>query len=341
MNNSSGKTSSDFLKQGEIAMVSLEKISVPDVISVFSYSCSGERLKNSIKSLGFINPIIVSKVSQDHAGDLLVICGAKRLYAARELGLDSVPVTIVSEKPVSRQEMFETAFADNVSVRTLNLIECAGVVSMLSSLFSENDSNKYNDLLSQLELAGGDQSIEIYGDIYFLEEKIKHYLLKWNVSAGHAARLVQFNKKDRITAFSVIETLQLHGGKMKQFLDLSFDICKREKKTLDEIINDPAVRDGKILNNSKITVSQKQAKMLDWLTERRFPKLNERFRQFSAIAGSMEKLPRSAFSPPQNFEGERIRASMSFKSLTEIDDFCSAVKDKTNRERFQSLFELL
>jgi len=228
-----------------------------------------------------------------------------------------------------------------MSVRSFNLIECAGVVSMLSRLFNETDGNKYNELLGQLELAGGAQSIEIYKDINSLEEKIKNYLLQWNVSAGQVSRFIQFNNQDRNTAFSVIETLQLHGGKLKQFLELSFDICKREKKTLEEIINDPAVRDGTILNNAKITVSQKQAKLLDWLAVRRFPKLNKRLRQFTAIAGSMENLPRSAISPPHNFEGERIRALMSFKSLREIDDFCTAVQDKANREKFQSLFDML
>ena len=341
MNLSTGKTASIYLKRGETTTMLLENLTIPDVISVFSYPCSGKNLKDSIKSIGFINPILVFKSARNKEGEYLVICGAKRFYAARELELESIPVTIVSAKPVSEQEMFEIAFADNISVRPLNLIECAGVVTWLTRLYTGKDSKKYNYLLNQLELTGGAQSIEIYRDIYSLEDKIKNYLLKWNVSAGQAAKLTQFNKHDRKTAFSVIETLQLHGGKLKQFLELTFDICKREKKSIDEIINDPEVRDGAILKNSKITLSQKQAKMLDWLAVRRFPKLNERLRQFSAISGSMENLPKSVFLPPQNFEGERIRASLSFKSLREIDDFCKAVKDKANRERIQSLIDML
>ena len=111
MNKSSALATLKYLKQDETSSVPLENISVPEVISVFSYPCSGEKLKDSIKSFGFINPVLVSKTLGEKGSEYLVICGAKRIYAARELGLESVPVNVLSDNLNSEQEMFVTAFA--------------------------------------------------------------------------------------------------------------------------------------------------------------------------------------------------------------------------------------
>jgi len=104
MNKLSENTITTFLKRSETTSVSLDKISIPEVVAVFSYPRSGENLKDSLKSNGFINPVIVSESAQEIDSEYLVICGAKRIYAARELGLASVPVNIISDKPRSEKK---------------------------------------------------------------------------------------------------------------------------------------------------------------------------------------------------------------------------------------------
>ena len=237
--------------------------------------------------------------------------------------------------------MFELAFTDNLTFRSLNVVEHAAVVSALSRMLSRENGDEMDNYLTLMELPGGEHSIEMYMGINALEDHIKSYLLRWNISAPHAARLNLFTKEDRWQLFTVVELLQLHGGKLKQFVDLVFEISKRDKKSIREIFGASPERDNAIIKNTKITATQKQAKILDWLYAKRYPQLTKRAQTFSAIAASMNSLQPGVFTPPHNFEGDKLRASLPFKSLDEIDSFCTALKKVSNRKKIKSLLDLL
>ena len=321
------------------SLMPLAQLAVPAVVAVFSYPRTGTSLVESIRKYGIINPVIVTPAAPGTGSALSVVCGAKRHYAAQELGMKDIPVKILPGKPLSEREIFDLAFTDNVTVRKLNVIECAGVLSVVSGLLRGTDSEEIEHYLSLLELKNSSHSIDIYRGINDLEDAIKTYVVQWNISAGHAARLVMFHEDDRQSLFAVIKVLQLHGGKFKQFVELIFEICKRDRKNVEEIINEPEA--ASILHSTKITVSQKQAKILDVLHTRRYPQLTERMRRFVSIAASIKNIHAGVFTPPHNFEGDTIRASISFKTLEELDTLCAAVQDGTNRDKIQTLLNLL
>ena len=321
--------------QHTFTVLPLSQITIPDCIAVFTYPQTGNSLIESVRQFGIINPVTVTGGENN---SYLVVCGVKRLLAVRELGWDEIPAKILSGRRLTDREMFDLAFADNVTVRTLNIVETGGVLTVLPELLHDNTGKLLEKYTSQMELESGAQSIEIYKSVYTLEDAIKKYLLKWNISAGYASRLSLFNPDERAYLFKIIESLQLHGGKFKQFLELIFEIGKKDKKNIDEIFSEHEAET--ILQNSTITLSQKQAKILDWLHARRYPQLSKRVQTFSTIAASMNNLHTGVFSPPRNFEGDKLRASLSFKSLKELDSFCSALQDESNRNKIQSLLNL-
>lgn len=322
--------------QHTFTILPLSLVTIPDCIAVFSYPQTGGSLVESVQQYGIINPVTVTGGENN---SYRVVCGAKRLLAAKELGWEEIPAKILSGRRLNDREMFDFAFADNVPVRALNIIETAGVLSILSESLRSKEDEKFEKYTSQMELQSGAQSIEMYKSIYSLEDTIKKYLLQWNISAGHASRLTMFNRKEQIGLFEIIELLQLHGGKFKQFLELVFEIVKKDKKGVNEIFSEKETET--ILHSSTITLSQKQAKILNWLHARRYPQLSKRIQTFSAIAASMNNLHADVFSPPRNFEGDKLRASLSFKSLEELDSFCTALQDESNRNKIQSLLDLL
>jgi len=333
--NISGKIM-DNPMQHTFTLLPLSQVTIPDCIAVFSYPQTCGSLIESVRQYGIINPITVTGGENNSCG---VVCGAKRLLAAKELGWEEIPAKILSGRRLTDREMFDFAFVDYVPVRALNIIETAGVISFLSELLRGKAGEEFEKYTSQMELQSGAQSIEMYKSIYSLEDTIKKYLLRWNISAGHAARLTMFNRKERINIFKIVELLQLHGGKFKQFLELVFEIGKKDKKDVNEIFSEKEAET--ILHSSTITLSQKQAKILDWLHARRYPQLSKRVKTFSTIAASMNNLHAGVFSPPLNFEGDKLRASLSFKNLEELDSFCTALQDESNRNKIQSLLDLL
>lgn len=75
-------------------------------------------LADSIREKGIIQPIIVKK--KDEHGNYELICGERRLVAAKRLGLTLVPAIV---KDIASEDLLETALIENIQREDLNPIE--------------------------------------------------------------------------------------------------------------------------------------------------------------------------------------------------------------------------
>ncbi len=314
-----------------------DQLILTDVVFAFSYPQSGQKLLDSISSLGIVNPLTVCPDNEN--SKFKIICGAKRLHAAQSLNFDSLPVRVISEVSLSDGELFDIAFLDNITTRHFNLIEQAGIISILDSLVRKNVIKNSDNYLAQLGLNAGSYTMQLFKDIYSLNEEMKHYLLHWNISSQHAARLALLEENDREALFTIIKLLQIHGGKLKQCIELMYEIGKRDHKTISTIINEAEFQS--ILNDNKTTQTQKQAKILALLQERRYPDLTQFQKEFAETSSSLNNIGAHVITPPYNFEGDSLRASISFKSISDLDSLCDALRDESNREKIRSLLKLL
>jgi ParB family chromosome partitioning protein len=87
-----------------------------------------KELRDSIRDKGVLQPILVREVD----GGYEVIAGERRLRAARDLGLDDVPVVI---KKANNQEALVLALVENIQREDLNPIEEALAYKKLSEEF--------------------------------------------------------------------------------------------------------------------------------------------------------------------------------------------------------------
>ncbi len=86
-------------------------------------------LENSIREHGLLQPIIVRETSQ---GIFQVVAGERRLRAARNAGLDSVP-TVVRE--CTDSEMLEMALVENLQREDINPMEAARAYHRMQTEF--------------------------------------------------------------------------------------------------------------------------------------------------------------------------------------------------------------
>ncbi|MFC1553857.1 ParB/RepB/Spo0J family partition protein [candidate division KSB1 bacterium] len=315
-------------------LIEIDKIEVPEFISVFSYPQKDEKLIGSVKNIGIVNPVLTAKSDNRY----LLICGVKRLAAVKELNFKQIPAYIILDGEYKKDQIFDIAFFDNISGRKFNLIEIAGIFSVLKDMGTDRSeiAKKY---LSEVDLPGGFKTLDFLPKIFSLKEELKAFIVKWNLSPGNLVYLLKFDPVDRQDIFEVIRTLQIHGGKLRQFSELVFEICRRDAISVKDLLNMPFLQS--LLNETKITSSQKQSKIIDWLNSLRKPELTKREREFSAIESSLKGLNAGVFSAPREFEGENIRANLNFKNLKELDSFCEAVQNESNRKKIQSLLNLL
>jgi len=136
-----------------------------------------DELKASIKEKGVLQPILVRENDTGYE----VIAGERRLRAARELGLEEVPVFI---KKVSNQDAFLLALVENIQREDLNPIE---------------EALAYKRLLDEFQLSQDDVARSVGKDrstvsnmvrLLKLPQEIIEKVVSGQLTMGHARALL-------------------------------------------------------------------------------------------------------------------------------------------------------
>ena len=153
-----------------------------------------DALVASVKEKGVLQPLLVRKNGNKYE----IIAGERRWRAAKQAGLDSVPVI---EKDFSNKEILEVALVENLLRENLSAIEEAEGFNRLISEFSHT-----HEALSQI--VGKSRSyisntLRLLNLSDFIKDKIKSNEL----TAGHARALVGLDNADEIAKKIIIKGL--------------------------------------------------------------------------------------------------------------------------------------
>src|SRR5687767_8840858 len=136
-----------------------------------------EELAQSIRSHGFIQPIVVRRSGERYQ----IIAGERRWRAAQRLGLSRVPVAI---KSISDESLLEVSLIENIQRENLNPIEEAKAYRRLSQEFG----------LTQEQVAqrtGKDRStVTNFLRLLKLPKEVQQMVLEEQLSMGHARAIL-------------------------------------------------------------------------------------------------------------------------------------------------------
>mgnify|MGYP003971193091 CR=1 FL=1 len=141
-------------------------------------------LAASIEEKGIIQPLIVRSIG---GGKYELIAGERRYRAAKQVGLETVPVV---NKETDDSEVLELALIENIQRENLNPIE---------------EALAYKDLLSKHQYTQDELAKQIGKDrssianslrLLKLPDKIRNYLINNVVSMGHARALLAIDNKE-------------------------------------------------------------------------------------------------------------------------------------------------
>ena len=164
-----------------------------------------QELKDSIRSKGIIQPIVVRSVEDGYE----LIAGERRFRAIKELGYEKIPAII---KKVSDADSLELALIENIQREELNPVEEARAYMELLERFnfSQDDISK---------AVGKDKStVSNSLRILTLPKIIQEYILEDNLSMGHAKAMlaltterarIRFAKRIMKNSLSVRQTEEL------------------------------------------------------------------------------------------------------------------------------------
>ena len=176
-----------------------------------------QELTDSIKANGILQPLTVRDLDD---GKFELIAGERRLRSAREAGLETVPVYILSIE--ADVEMMEYALIENIQRVDLNPIEEAEGYAILCG--------KYN--LAQEEIAKrvGKSRPAIANSLRLLKlpPEIKSALKSGDISAGHARAILGVRKS--LQMMTLYQKVIRSGLNVRQTEELVKNIAESSKE---------------------------------------------------------------------------------------------------------------
>jgi ParB family chromosome partitioning protein len=137
------------------------------------------QLSASIRDTGLIQPIVVRPSSEDNIYE--IIAGERRWLAAKEAGLETVPVII---KSIPDREALKLAIIENVQREDLNVLEEAEAYHRLIN------EHKYSQDMVATEVGKSRSHVANTLRLLNLPDEIKEFLVNGQMSAGHARALL-------------------------------------------------------------------------------------------------------------------------------------------------------
>ncbi|ASN03802.1 ParB/RepB/Spo0J family partition protein [Virgibacillus necropolis] len=147
-----------------------------------------EELKDSILEYGIIQPLIARKSIKGYE----IVVGERRFRAAKEAGLDKVPVVV---KDLTDEKMMEIALLENLQREDLTPIE---------------EAQAYSNLIKELKITQDELSKRLGKSrshianlvrLLSLPEQIIAYINNGELSMGHGRALLGIKNKDHLIPF--------------------------------------------------------------------------------------------------------------------------------------------
>ena len=175
-----------------------------------------DELKASIKQKGIIQPVTVRRSA---GGMYELISGERRIRAATEIGLATIPAYVIEVK--TDEDMLELALIENLQREHLNPIEIA---------------ISYQRLIHDVGLNAEDVARKVSKDrttvvnflrLLKLPEKIQFSLRKGDLTMGHARALVAI--PDEHVQLKLFDRIMKKGLNVRQVENLVRDVSKKSE----------------------------------------------------------------------------------------------------------------
>jgi len=204
----------------EYTFVYIENIELQDRTYIFSYPKRNKILKESIKSIGLLQPPILFLKKENLK--FQIICGEGRILACYELNISEIPVLILFNK--SPKDLLLLSLESNL-FRNLNLVEKAEFIERALKFFSIEEVIK---LLPKLNLNPSYYWIEYLKNINSLEETFKNLIIEEKLNPKVAEILAKISSMERKEFLELLKNLNLSFSEQKEVLEKLLDYKKRK-----------------------------------------------------------------------------------------------------------------
>jgi ParB/RepB/Spo0J family partition protein len=322
-----------MIEMKTIQKIPLQEIDLLDETFSVNYLPDLQKLRSSIEEMGLIQPVLLRKKSGGHQ----IICGFRRISLMKELGKSEIESRVFEEKEMDEFELFSLSLHENLTTRGFNAVEKAIALDKLIHRFQIDPAAVIKTFLPFLSLEPNEKILKTYLSLAQMEDEIKTYVLKEEVSRSNIRKLSALTPDDRMAIFSLISRLKLGENRLREVLTLLEEISRRNRCKEKDIVERFEIQ--AILSQKEHTPSQKTERIRKVLTDLRYPKLNQLEKGFENKKRDLNLPSNISLHHPPFFEGKRLKIEFQFETTDEYRIILKSLSSLPDKKEFEEIIQ--
>jgi ParB/RepB/Spo0J family partition protein len=317
----------------DIRKIPLQQIDLSDDTFSVNYLPDLQKLRSSIEEIELIQPVLLRKRSDGHQ----IICGFRRISVMKELGKSEIESRVFEEKEMDEFQLFSLSLHENLTTRGFNAVEKAVALDKLIHRFQIDPAAVIKTFLPFFSLEPNEKILNTYLSLAQMEDEIKTYVLKEEVSRSNIRRLSTLTPDDRMAILSLISPLKLGENRLREVLTFLEEISRRNQCKEKDIVQRSEIQ--MILSQKELTPSQKTERIKKVLTDLRYPKLNQMEKEFEKKRKALNLPHNISLHHPPFFEGKRLKIEFQFETTEEYRSAVSSLSLLADKKEFGEILE--
>jgi len=322
-----------MVEMKSIQKIPIQQIDLSDETFSVNFLPDLRNLRSSIKQVGLLQPVLLRSKSDGYQ----IVRGFRRISILNELGSSEVESMLLEERGMNERELFTLSLHENLTARGLNTVEKAIALEKLIYRFQLDSAVVIKTFLPLFSLEPNEKILNTYLSLARMEDEVKRYVLKEEVSRSNIRRLSAFTPDDRMAILSLISYLKLGENRLREMFTLLEEISKRDQIMVKEIVGHPKIQ--AILSQKEITPSQRTEHVKKILLDLRYPKMRQREMEFEEKRRTLNLPSGVSLHHQPFFEGKGFKLEFQFETLEEYRSILSSLLKIVDKEEFKEMIK--
>jgi ParB family chromosome partitioning protein len=323
------------VEMNAIQNIPLEQIDLLDETFSINFMPDPQGLRSSIEKVGLIQPVLLRRKLNGYQ----IISGFRRISVMKELGKSEIEARLFEEKETDELRLFSLSLHENLTTRGFNAVEKAIAVDKLTGRFQIDPGVVIRDFLPLLALEPNEKILKTYLSLARMEDDVKRYVFREEVSRSNIRRLSALSLDDRRAFLSFAIPLKLGENRLRETLTFLEEISRRNRCTTNEICRKPEIQ--AILSQEELTPSQKADRVKKVLMNLRYPKLHRLEEEFEKKRRDLNLPSNVLLHHRPFFEGKGLRVEFQFDTMEEYRSLLGFLSSLLGKKEFEEMIQSL
>ena len=317
-----------------IKKILLEQIDLLDETFSVNFRPDLQRLRSSIEEIGLIQPVLLREKGDRYQ----IVCGFRRISVFRESGNSEIEARVLKEREMDDLGLFSISLHENLTTRGYNPVEKAIALDKLVHYFQIDPIVVIKTFLPFFSLEPHEKILKTYLSLARMEDEVKSYILKEEVSRSNIRILSNFSSEDRMALLTLFSSLKLGENRLREMLTLLEEISQRDQTRVRDIVHRPEIQT--ILSQKELTPSQKTERLKKVLIDLRYPRMRQMEKGFEKKRRDLNLPSGISLHHQPFFEGKGLRIEFQFEIMEEYRSILLSLSVLPDKKEFQEMLEV-